>query len=87
MLDVYGSLFFAGARTLEANLPSTAGASRPVVVLRLRGRTRVGATLIDALDEYARDLSRVRPGSTSARWTTNWPPSCGRPASLTWAGP
>jgi SulP family sulfate permease len=56
VLDVYGSLFFAGARTLREALPSPAGASRPVVVLRLRGRTRVGATLIEVLDEYAEDL-------------------------------
>jgi SulP family sulfate permease len=32
------------------------GTSRPVVVLRLRGRTRIGATLIDVLDDYADDL-------------------------------
>jgi SulP family sulfate permease len=59
MLNVYGSLFFAGARTLADALPSTEGASRPVVVLRLRGRTRVGATLIEVLDEYADDLAEV----------------------------
>lgn len=59
MLDVYGSLFFAGARTLEDALPSPEGATRPVVVLRLRGRTRVGATLIEVLDTYADDLAEV----------------------------
>ena len=51
VLNVYGSLFFAGARTLSEVLPSPQGASRPVVVLRLRGRTKVGATLIEVLDE------------------------------------
>ena len=56
MLDVYGSLFFAGAQTLREALPSPAGASRPVVVLRLRGRTRIGATLSHWLDDYADDL-------------------------------
>lgn len=56
VLDVYGSLFFAGAQTLRESLPDPKGASRPVVVLRLRGRTRVGATLIEVLDEYAEDL-------------------------------
>lgn len=59
ILDVYGSLFFAGARTLEESLPAPAGAVRPVVILRLRGRTRVGATLIEVLDEYADDLAEV----------------------------
>ncbi len=56
VLNVYGSLFFAGARTLRESLPEPSGASRPVVVLRLRGRTRVGSTLIEVLDEYAEDL-------------------------------
>ena len=59
VLDVYGSLFFAGAQTLREALPSAQGASRPVVVLRLRGRTRVGSTLIDVLDDYADDLRDV----------------------------
>jgi sulfate permease, SulP family len=56
VLEVYGSLFFAGAQTLRETLPSPEGASRPVVVLRLRGRTRIGSTLIDVLDDYADDL-------------------------------
>jgi SulP family sulfate permease len=56
LLDVYGSLFYAGARTLEARLPSPRGATRPAVVLRLRGRAAVGATLIDVLARYAADL-------------------------------
>jgi sulfate permease, SulP family len=59
VLEVYGSLFFAGARTLAETLPSPMGASRPVVVLRLRGRTRAGATLINILDEYADKLREV----------------------------
>lgn len=59
VLHARGSLFFAGARKLAEVLPSPAGASRPVVVLRLRGRTRVGATLIDVLDDYADALQAV----------------------------
>lgn len=59
VLDVYGSLFFAGARTLEESLPDSDGAQRPAVVLRLRGRTRIGATLIDVLSDYAEELARV----------------------------
>ncbi|MDQ3930936.1 MAG: SulP family inorganic anion transporter, partial [Chloroflexota bacterium] len=57
VLDVYGSLYFAGARTLADALPSVDGSTRPVVVLRLRGRTGVGATLIEVLDEYADDIA------------------------------
>ena len=59
VLDVNGSLFFAGARTLLDVLPSPTDATRPVVVLRLRGYTSVGATLIDVLDNYADDLAEV----------------------------
>ena len=59
VLAIYGSLYFAGARTLMEMLPSPKGATRPAVVLRLRGRTRVGATLIDVLDDYADALANV----------------------------
>ncbi len=59
VLTVYGSLYFAGARTLMEALPNPKGATRPVVVIRLRGRTRVGATLIEVLDSYADDLAEV----------------------------
>lgn len=56
VINVYGSLFFAGARTLAERLPRPAGADRPVVILRLRGHSHVGATLVDVLDDYAADL-------------------------------
>jgi len=59
VLDVEGSLFFAGARTLADVLPSPAGAVRPVVILRLRGYTKVGSTLIEVLDDYADALAEV----------------------------
>jgi sulfate permease, SulP family len=55
-LDVYGHLFYAGARTLEGQLPTPRGVARPVVVLRLRGRRTLGATLIDVLARYAAAL-------------------------------
>ena len=59
VLDVEGSLFFAGARTLADALPNPDGATRPVVILRLRGYTSVGATLIEVLDNYADALTEV----------------------------
>jgi SulP family sulfate permease len=55
-LDIYGHLFYAGAHTLEHLLPSPDDAQRPVVVLRLRGRRNLGATLIDVLTRYAEAL-------------------------------
>jgi sulfate permease, SulP family len=59
LLDVYGSLYYAGAKTLAARLPETAGAERPVVVLRLRGRTQLGASSVVILDAYAARLAAV----------------------------
>lgn len=59
VLEVVGSLFFAGARTLGDSLPSPVGSTRPAVVLRLRGRTSAGSTLIEVLDTYADDLAEV----------------------------
>jgi SulP family sulfate permease len=52
-LDVYGSLLFAGAQTLRAKLPDPTGVERPVVVLRLRGRSSLGATFVSVIDQYA----------------------------------
>ena len=59
VLDVYGHLYYAGARTLERLLPQVRGAQRPVVVLRLRGHNTVGATLIEVLSSYAQELRAV----------------------------
>jgi len=64
VLDVYGSLFFAGAKTLQRALPAPVAerqkeevdekeAAGPVVVLRLRGRTTLGATFLQVVGGYA----------------------------------
>lgn len=57
--DVYGSLLYAGARTLQARLPDPTGSASPVVVLRLRGRTSLGATFMVVVADYARRLDGV----------------------------
>jgi len=59
VLDVYGHLFYAGARTLERLLPKPNGAQHPVVILRLRGRNTVGATLLEVLSNYADKLQKL----------------------------
>jgi SulP family sulfate permease len=60
VLDVYGRLFFAGARTLERLLPALPdGIEHPVVILRLRGKTNLGATVVEALSNYAERLRSV----------------------------
>jgi SulP family sulfate permease len=57
LLDVYGSLFYAGARTLQARLPDPAGAECTAVVLRMRGRAMLGATAFAVLADYAGHLA------------------------------
>ncbi len=78
ILDVYGSLFYAGARTLQLRLPDPAASEGAVVVLRLRGRTTLGATFFTVIAGYAREL-RERNGrlylsgldaDIATRWTT-----------------
>jgi sulfate permease, SulP family len=59
VLDVYGSLFFAGARTLERLLPVPVDGQRSAVILRLRGQMQVGATLIEVLAAYSDKLAEV----------------------------
>lgn len=59
VLDVYGHLFYAGARTLELLLPQPRDAQQPVVILRLRGRNNIGATLVEVLANYADKLQEV----------------------------
>ena len=59
ILDVYGSLLYAGSRTLQARLPDPAAAQSPVVVLRLRGRTSLGATFIKVATGYAGRLAQA----------------------------
>ncbi len=56
VLDVYGSLFYAGARTLQSHLPDPTDAQHPAVVLRLRGRTTLGATFFTVVTDYANRL-------------------------------
>ena len=53
VLDIYGSLLFAGARTLQAKLPDPIGIGRCAVVIRLRGRTELGATFFAVVEDYA----------------------------------
>nr|WP_246045129.1 SulP family inorganic anion transporter [Rhodococcus oryzae] len=59
VLDVYGSLFYAGARTLQVHLPDPGDAESPEVILRLRGRTTLGATFFKVIADYADRLDRL----------------------------
>lgn len=59
LLDVYGSLHYAGARTLQRRLPDLAGTEGPAIVLRMRGRSTLGATYFVVLSDYAERLDAV----------------------------
>ena len=57
VLQPYGSLFFAAAPIFLAALPAVGpGSTGSVVILRLRGRTDLGTTFMDALRRYAESL-------------------------------
>jgi SulP family sulfate permease len=56
LLYVYGSLFFAGARNLEEDLPQVDQTEHAVVMLSLRGHTDLGSTFIVVLERYAKAL-------------------------------
>ena len=59
VLDIYGSLYYAGARTLQARLPDPAPALHPAVVIRLRGRATLGSTSFAVLSDYSARLAAV----------------------------
>ncbi len=59
VLDVYGSLLFAGARTLELRLPDPAGTRCPALVIRIRGRTGFTSTAIQVLERYQARLEEA----------------------------
>ena len=58
ILAAYGSLFFASAQVVEAQLPRPVPESRgSVVVLRLRGKEDLGSTFIQVVLRYHAALS------------------------------
>jgi SulP family sulfate permease len=56
VLDVYGNMTFAGAETLEAQLPKVKDAERAVVILRLRVQEAIGSSFIAVVERYAQQL-------------------------------
>jgi SulP family sulfate permease len=56
ILDIHGSLFYAGAWTMERRLPRVEGLAGAVVVFRLHGHNEIGSTFIDVVERYSRDL-------------------------------
>lgn len=56
VLHVYGSLFFAAARSVEEMLPAVGDSTRAVVALTLRGKVEIGSTFVTVLQRYAETL-------------------------------
>jgi SulP family sulfate permease len=52
VLDIYGSIFYAGADVIERSLPDPVGSEQPAVVIRLRGRTDLGSTFLGVVRRY-----------------------------------
>ena len=58
ILSIRGSLFFASAQALEAQLPAVEGARGATVILILRNVDDLGSTVIRLLKRYASSLQR-----------------------------
>jgi SulP family sulfate permease len=56
VLQPYGSLFFAGASVLESKLPDPKDAAGATLIIRLRGLTQGGSTLVSVVERYARKM-------------------------------
>jgi SulP family sulfate permease len=52
VLQIYGSVFYAGAQVAEGMLPDPSGARGAIVIMRLRGRADVGSTFLDVVERY-----------------------------------
>ena len=56
LLHVYGSLFFAAAKSMEEMLPDPSNSSHAVVAINLRGKSEIGSTFVTVLQRYAQVL-------------------------------
>ncbi len=56
LLHVYGSLFFAAAKSMEELLPKVGNATHAVVAINLRGKSEVGSTFVTVLQRYSEAL-------------------------------
>jgi SulP family sulfate permease len=58
VLSLYGSLFFAAAKSLGELLPTVSPESRDAtVIINMRGRSQIGSTLAGTLDSYQAKLA------------------------------
>ncbi len=59
-MHVYGSLFFAAAKSMEELLPRVGNATRAVVAINLRGKSEIGSTFMTVLQRYSEALQERR---------------------------
>jgi SulP family sulfate permease len=52
VLQIYGSVFYAGAQVAEGMLPDPLGATNAIAIIRLRGRADLGSTFLDVIERY-----------------------------------
>jgi sulfate permease, SulP family len=56
LVNIYGSLFFAAANSVEDQLPAVDNSDRAVVAIIVRGKPELGSTFMNVLGRYARAL-------------------------------
>jgi SulP family sulfate permease len=61
LLNIYGSLFFAAASSIEEMLPKVEGSRRAVVAIIVRGEPELGSTFMNVIKRYAEAL-KARDG-------------------------
>jgi SulP family sulfate permease len=59
VVDIYGSVFYAGADIIGGLLPKAGGSHRPAVVLRLRGRADIGSTFLGIVERYRGEIEQA----------------------------
>ena len=59
VLDIYGSVFYAGADIIGGLLPTAMGSHRPAAVIRLRGRADVGSTFLGIVERYRGEIEQA----------------------------
>lgn len=52
VVDIYGSVFYAGVDLVDKLLPAVADSRRPCLIVRLRGRSEIGSTALLMLRRY-----------------------------------
>ena len=57
VVDIYGSVFYAGVELIDKLLPSVEDAEQPVLIVRLRGHSEVGSTFILMIRRYHQQIS------------------------------